>query len=126
MDKIHPHPTVRYTKPLYVLIDEKCASCADIFPALMKDNNRATLLGRTTSGAGGMIETLPITNAFGVESLSLTSSLLLRNNMMVIEDVGISPHFEHKKTVQSAINSNQEKMQAIDFAARDIASKKKK
>lgn len=126
MDKIYPHPTIRYTKPLYILIDEKCASCADIFPALMKDNNRATLLGRTTSGGGGVVEEVPITSVFGIKSLSLTRSLMLRNNRMVIEDVGISPHFEHKKTVESVIDPNQEKMKAIDFAAKDVLSKKNK
>lgn len=116
---IQPHPKVRYTKPLYIMIDEKCASCADMFPAIMRDNERATLLGRTTSGAGGTVESFPITNSFGVDHLFLTTSLLLRNSMKVIEDNGVSPDLESKKTLSNVVNPNEEKAAAILYAAKN-------
>jgi hypothetical protein len=119
---IEPHPSIRYSKPLYILIDERCASCADIFPALMKDNARAILLGRTTSGAGGTVEHFPIINAIGISEIDMTTSLVLRNNLKIIEDNGVSPDFEHKKTVQSTLDEREEKMKAIRFAAEHFKS----
>jgi hypothetical protein len=116
---LKPHASVRYTHPIYIMIDERCASCADIFPAIMRDNNRATLIGRTTSGAGGTVEAFPVTNPFGIGNLYLTTSLLLRNNMKVIEDNGVSPDMESKKTLQSVINPLEEKQAALRFAAKN-------
>lgn len=118
---LEPHPHIRYTKPLFILVNERCASCADIFPTLMKDNKRALILGRTTSGAGGTVESFPVANAFGIAEISLTTSLILRNNYLVLEDNGLSPDFEHKKTVESVTDRDQEKMQAIRFAAQNYS-----
>lgn len=123
---IEPHPYYRYSKPLYVMINESSASCGDVFPTILKDNNRATLIGRTTSGAGGVVKKYTIPNFTGIELFSLTASLLLRNNQMVIEDLGIDPHYECPYIEEFITNPKLELEGAFEFVAKDLLEKKTK
>lgn len=53
-------PLPGYAGPMLVLIDEFSASSADAFPAILQDNNRALMFGRTTPGGGGLSVSRPI------------------------------------------------------------------
>lgn len=117
---IQPHPTTRYTKPIFLLVNEKSISCADMFPAILKDNERATLLGRTTCGAGGMVRKYEIPNFTGIESFSLTKSLCLRNNQLILEDLGVDPHYEYARSLSDCINPDLEVERAFEFAAKKL------
>lgn len=90
--QIHPHPRVQYTHPICVLINEENFSCGDLFPAIMKDNNRAVIVGTTTAGAGGFVFNVDFPNRTGIKHFSLTGSLAVRKNGILIENVGVSPH----------------------------------
>jgi carboxyl-terminal processing protease len=48
--------------PLVVLIDEGSASCAEILAGALKDNGRARILGKRTSGIGTVIEDYPLSD----------------------------------------------------------------
>lgn len=91
MDLIEPHPKVNFTKPIVILINERDFSCADFFPAIFQDNKRAILVGNTTGGAGGMVESISFPNLNGIRKISYTKSICMRSNVKLIENLGVEP-----------------------------------
>ena len=92
MKEIMPDKAVVYTKPITVLVDELCFSAGDFFPAILQDNQRATLVGTRTAGAGGIVECISFPNQTGFAFFTLTSSLAERPfTGMKIEDFGVTP-----------------------------------
>jgi C-terminal processing protease CtpA/Prc len=93
-----PASTV-YTKPLIILVDEFSISAADIFPAMMQDNNRGVVVGMRTSGGGGSISGWPA--GYYSEAIATnTNSLVVRNHPIVtaeypaaplVENIGVRP-----------------------------------
>lgn len=99
VDKIHPHPRTRYSKPILFLTNELDFSCADFLPAILADSGRAKLFGTGTAGAGGCVWWHRYPNAFGLMGFSLTASLAVRADGSFIEDVGVKPHESYEMTV---------------------------
>lgn len=94
---IQPNANVRYTKPVLLLINELDFSGGDAFPALMKDNNRVTLFGAQTTGAGGNVDEYgPLANSFF--RFNLTESLMVRPNGEFVENRGIKPDVAYEIT----------------------------
>lgn len=91
LKEIKPHPFYTYTKPILLLINENSFSCADFLPAIFQDNQRALIVGNTTSGAGGCVYNCSFPNLTGIKSCSFTGSLIIRSNQRVIENLGVSP-----------------------------------
>jgi len=91
MEVIKPHPTVNFTKPIFILINEMDFSCADVFPAIFQDNRRATIIGTPTAGAGGAVSSLSFTNINGIHQLRHTDSILYRLDGVPIENLGVTP-----------------------------------
>lgn len=90
---------IAYTKPILLLVNELDASAADVFPALLQDGGRATLLGARTMGAGGnVVKVGPMGNSDF--SVRITESLMWRPKAVAdgkggttnyIENVGVTP-----------------------------------
>lgn len=110
------HPTVAYTKPILVLIDDQCVSGGDFFPALLQDNKRAKLFGNQTAGAGGFVLDYKFPNAVGIASFRLTASLAIRDNGDPIEDLGVTPDFFHEQTVNDLRHNNRDFKKSLDKA----------
>lgn len=94
-----------WSKPILMLINEMDASGGDAFPLLMKENRRATLFGKRTSGMGGNVEKMPPLPNSGA-TIALTRSLFFisdsENNIApraIIENNGVSPDIEHHITI---------------------------
>lgn len=100
VDKINPHPHVQYTRPLVMLIDELNFSAADFCAAILRDNGRALLMGRRTSGAGGTVVRSTFPNRTGIAFLSLTRTLAERMDSSPIENLGVEPHVPYEVTVE--------------------------
>lgn len=95
---LFPASTV-YTKPLIILVDEFSISAADIFPAMMQDNNRGVVVGMRTSGGGGSVSSWPA-GYYSEAFASNTNSLVYRNHPIVtgeypaaplVENIGVRP-----------------------------------
>lgn len=99
IDKIQPQ-AVNYSKPLLVLVNELCLSCADFFAAILQDHGRAKTMGLRTAGAGGYIINYPLDNPFGIESISFTGSIAERSNGQKIEGVGVTPDIEYELSAE--------------------------
>ncbi len=79
-----------YTKPIMVLTDEFSASGADMFPAVIRDNNRGILFGYRTRGAGGSVVTIP-GGPYSEGTVHVTQTLMVRPDGRYIENHGVEP-----------------------------------
>jgi carboxyl-terminal processing protease len=77
--------------PIVVLVDGGSASAAEIVAGALKDNHRATLMGRTTFGKGSVQTVLPLGDD---RALKLTTSLYYTPSGASINHRGIAPDVE--------------------------------
>ena len=80
--------------PLVVLVNGGSASAAEIVAGALKDNHRATLMGRTTFGKGSVQTIVPLTED---SALKLTTSLYFTPSGASINHKGIDPDIEIKR-----------------------------
>lgn len=99
-DFLMPDPEVQYSKPILILINQLDFSCAEFFPSIMQDNQRAILLGTTTGGAGGFVLKAEYPNMFGIKNFSYTGSIAYRSNNNPIENLGVTPDFDYELSVE--------------------------
>ena len=85
---------IGYGKPMLLLVDEMTYSAAEIFAAVIQDNQRAKLFGRRTVGAGGSVGTVS-GGIYSEGSASLTFSLLNRRGPISNPDLPAAPYIEN-------------------------------
>ncbi len=82
---------VPFDGPLVVLIDGTSGSGGDLFPAIMKDTRKATLIGRTTAGALLAGQWCDLAGDF---ALVYPSQEILRPSGGRVEGIGVAPDIE--------------------------------
>ncbi len=85
---------IAYTKPLMLLVDELSASAADLFAAVIQDNQRGPLFGMRTMGAGGNEDFFPVTT-YSEGSATITLSLMHRKNPIATPEYPTAPYVEN-------------------------------
>lgn len=85
---------IAYTKPVMLLTDEITASPAEAFAATMQDNQAALLFGARTMGAGGNVNTYPVTT-YSFSTSTVTESLMSRKNPIVTGDYPTANYVEN-------------------------------
>lgn len=125
IDHINPHPDVQYTKPILVIVNNLDFSGGDFFPVIMQDNNRATIFGAKTAGAGGFVLSAEFPNLFGIKNFHYTASLAERENSAPIESLGVTPDVPYELTVHDLQNQYSDYAHAILQAVIQILEQKK-
>ncbi len=107
VDTIAPSKNGVYTKDIILLVDELDFSGGDFFPAILQDNQRVTVFGNQTAGAGGYINNSLVTiNRMGITKLHYTGSIAYRNfNRQPIENLGITPDVKYNMTASDYQNN---------------------
>jgi carboxyl-terminal processing protease len=77
--------------PIVILVNGGSASAAEIVAGALKDNHRATLMGRTTFGKGSVQTVIPLP---GDRAIKLTTSLYYTPSGISINHRGIAPDIE--------------------------------
>jgi hypothetical protein len=85
---------IAYSKPVMLLVDELSASAADLFAAVIQDNQRGPLFGMRTMGAGGNVNEYAVT-VYSEGVATLTESLMHRKNPVVTPDYPTAPYVEN-------------------------------
>jgi carboxyl-terminal processing protease len=85
--------------PIVVLVNGGSASAAEIVAGALKDNRRATLMGRTTFGKGSVQTVMPLS---GDRAIKLTTSLYYTPSGASINHRGIAPDIELERDPKPA------------------------
>jgi carboxyl-terminal processing protease len=96
--------------PIVVLVNGGSASAAEIVAGALKDNHRATLMGRTTFGKGSVQTIMPLS---GDTALKLTTSLYYTPSGVSINHKGITPDIELKRELSAARSPDPEVQRAL-------------
>lgn len=113
VDEILPHPDYRYNKPILLLVNSLDFSAADFLPSILKDNERALILGSRTAGAGGYVLKIAYPNHSGIKSFVMTGSLAERKDKTPIENLGVVPDVKYELSVADLQGNYQEYAEAI-------------
>jgi len=116
VERLTPHPSARYTKPILLIVDKSDFSGADFFPAILQDNKRAIIFGEKTAGAGGFVSTHNYPNQFGLEVYTYTASIAERANGQTIENLGVTPDIAYEITESDFRNGYKGYIKAINKA----------
>jgi carboxyl-terminal processing protease len=84
--------------PIVVLVDGGSASASEIVAGALKDNHRATLMGRTTFGKGSVQTVLPLGDD---RAIKLTTSLYYTPSGTSINHRGIAPDIELERDTKA-------------------------
>lgn len=123
IDTLDPHPKGHYSKPILLLVNSLDFSCGDFFPAILQDNQRVTVFGSRTAGAGGCVLSQSYPNRFGISNYSLTGSIAERSDKNPIENLGVIPDILYEITENDLQTGYADYVDAINRALINLIPK---
>jgi C-terminal processing protease CtpA/Prc len=100
-------PSAKEKQSVVVMINEMCASMCDIFSADLKDNGVAKIIGTQSMGAGGNVTPHAASPILG-NILTTTESLIVRSTGELLENKGVVPDKEYRKTLSDLTAENKD------------------
>ena len=119
VDHINPG-AVNYTKPILLLVNNLDFSGGDFFPTILQDNQRATILGARTAGAGGYVNDITIPNNIGVAGFRCTESIAERVNGNPIENLGVTPDIAYEMSADDYTKNYAPYLKVIRDSIKDL------
>lgn len=120
ISEILPHPQGSYKKPILVLVNSLDFSCADFFPALLQDSDRAIIFGTKTAGAGGAVLGHSYPNRLGIANYSYTATIAERENKQPLENLGVTPDIIYEVTPDDLQNGYEGYKRAVQEALKEL------
>lgn len=103
LKRVEPR-SIRYTKPVVMLVDDMAGSGGDAFPSMMQGLGRARLFGQTTGGLGGHVQRYPAPLPHSQMTFSMTKSLFYRPDGVAVENNGAVPNMFYNIGRENLLN----------------------
>lgn len=104
VEKLYTSDKKQLAKPMAVLTNENTASSAELFAAVLRDFEKAKLVGTATYGKGVMQEYKQLSDGSGVD---VTVAYLLPPSGEIFDEIGLKPDYEVALTQQQQQQSYQ-------------------
>ncbi|MDR2908670.1 MAG: hypothetical protein LBU86_02135 [Oscillospiraceae bacterium] len=107
--------------PTVVLINENTASGAELFAQVLRDYDKARIVGVTSVGKGVAQEEIPLSDG---SAILITVATLLTPGEVVFHEIGVRPDYEVTAENWAGMTQSRLSMDAADFVAFDAQLKK--
>ncbi len=111
LENIGEADTYHFSKPIYILINERSFSAASVFAASLKGFPNVSLCGVTADGASGMSETyrLPKTEL----ELKMSRMVSFQRNGFLFDGHGVSPDLRIERTIGQILGQEDYQLKKI-------------
>lgn len=113
-------PELVYTGPLYILVDQKCASSCEFFSQELQKVGRATVIGLTaTAGAGGNVDRVNLPGGLALQ-YTVGRSYYAGTEEPNIEEQGVTPDIWLPLTVETLAGAQTDPDYVLNLAVEAI------
>lgn len=124
VNMIRANPRYQYKGKILIAINHLCFSGGDFFPEIVQKNNKVTLIGSTTAGAGGYVLAKNERNRIGILGYTYTGSIALKENGEPLENLGVPPQIKYSVTIDDIKQGFHPFTDVINKNVQDILNKK--
>lgn len=117
----HSEISVCTEKPITVLVNENSCSAAEVFPAVIQEKKRGTIIGKKTSGAVSVGSLFPLPHE---AAMCVTIRQLITAGGKKLEGIGVTPDVEAAIAKEDVLNARDSQLEkAIEILLEKIESR---